>query len=100
MIKITEKRLLDLGFTLNDNDLYELNLVNIKTPEFNRIDIWARSERGLRIFVDISEGVQPDQTSTELPHIKHIDELQNLFFALTGTYLEYKPNICINSHNK
>ena len=93
--KITEQGLLYLGFKLDDNDLYELNILNIKLPEFNRIDIWTRTERGLRMFVDVSQGKQPDQTSMELPHIKHIDELQNLFFALTGTYLEYKPKASV-----
>lgn len=90
-IKITEQGLLDLGFTLEDNDLYRTTILDVKLPEFKRIDLWTRTEWGLKMFLDTSQGEQPDQTRMELPHIKHIYELQNLFFALTGTCLEYKP---------
>ena len=88
-IKITEQGLLDLGFTLDDVDCYELNLGRVLMPEFHNIDLWTRTERGLSIFMSIAYGNNPDQTDTELSHIKHIDELQNLFFALTGTELDY-----------
>ncbi|WP_439132380.1 hypothetical protein [Polaribacter sp.] len=92
-IIITEQGLLDLGFTLEDNDCYTINILDVRLPKFKRIDLWTRTEWGLKMFLDISEGEQPDQTSMELPHIKHIDELQNLFFALTGTMLDYKPKV-------
>ena len=92
-IIITEQGLLDLGFTIEDNDCYTINILDVRLPKFKRIDLWTRAEWGLKMFLDVSEGNQPDQTTMELPHIKHIDELQNLFFALTGTRLNYKPKV-------
>ena len=94
-IKITEKRLLDLGFTLEDNDLYTITILNVKLPEFKRIELWTRTEWGLKMFLSTDQGEQPDQTMMELPHIRHIDELQNLFFALTGTDLEHKTKASV-----
>lgn len=90
--KITEECLLKLGFKQQDNDLFELELLNIKTPEYHNISLWARTERGLVVFLDIYQGKKPQSTSTPLYHIKHIHELKNLYFALTGTEFEIKES--------
>ncbi len=41
----------------------------------------------------IDQGEDPQQTDTALPHIKHVHELQNLYFALTGTELSYENEL-------
>jgi len=92
-IKITEEQLLKLGFEQSDDDLFELVLLKIKTPEYHDINLWTRTERGLVIFMGINQGEDPQQTDTALPHIKHVHELQNLYFALTGTELSYENEL-------
>ena len=92
-IKITEYDLLKLGFEQSDDDLFELELINIKMPEYSNIHLWTRTERGLIIFMGTAQGEDPQQTDTALPHIKHVHELQNLYFALTGTELSYENEI-------
>ena len=92
-IKITEEQLLKLGFEQSDDDLFELVLLKIKTPEYHNINLWTRTERGLVIFMGIGQGEDPQQTDTALPHIKHVHELQNLYFALTGTELSYENEL-------
>jgi len=89
-IVITEQELLKLGFTLDDGDCYTLNLLNIGLPEFKKVELWTRTNWGLKLFLDVAQGKEPKETSIELPHIKHVDELQNLYFALTGIRLNYK----------
>ena len=89
-IKITENELLKLGFEQSDVDLFELQLTKIRTPKLIDVSLWARAEGGLIITLGISEGDDPQQTDTQLHHIKHVHELQNLYFALTGTNLFYQ----------
>jgi hypothetical protein len=92
-IKITEEQLLKLGFEQSDDDLFELVLLEIKTPEYHNIHLWTRTEYGLVIFMGIYQGEDPLQTDTALPHIKHVHELQNLYFALTGIELSYENEL-------
>ena len=96
-IKITEEQLLKLGFEQSDDDLFELVLLKIKTPEYHNIHLWTRTERGLVIFMGIDQAEDqaedPQQTDTALPHIKHVHELQNLYLALTGTELSYENEL-------
>ena len=103
-IRITEKRLLKAGFTLCDNDLYELKLVKVTFPKCHWIELWARTERGLGIFLETTQETtkdeDPEVVCLELHHIKHMCELNNLVFALTGSYLEIKDPITSSIDSK
>ena len=88
-IPLTEEWLLKFGFDLEDNDLY---ILVVKTSNKYRMDLWTRTERNLTIWLSVSQGNDPDQTDTELKHIKHVHQLQNLYFALTEEELTIKEN--------
>ncbi len=86
-IKITEDWLLKLGFEQSDDDLFELLVIKKHVAEFIKIDLWTRTELGLVFSMEISQGEFPEQVNIDLPHIKYVHQLQNLFFSLTGNDL-------------
>jgi hypothetical protein len=71
-IPITEEWLLKLGFTSNPyQDRYEKGQLHIECDKTKgEICLWIES----------------------MPHIKHVHQLQNLYFALTGEELTYGGN--------
>ena len=75
-IPLTEEWLLKFGFECFADGQYEKIFENL---DFN----WDK-ETGLYIFLRTQEdNIKPD-------HIKHVHQLQNLYFALTGEELTIK----------
>jgi hypothetical protein len=83
-IPITEEWLLKFGFDLSDEDLF---INRIKDNDDFFYDLWTRTERGLVIFGDIMNKKTDETNSFKFEHIKHVHQLQNLYFALTGEEL-------------
>lgn len=86
-ILLTEEWLLKLGFELDDDDLYTLCLFSQRDPKYNSIELWTRSNEGIKIILEVDEGEMPEQSCVPLHHIKYVHQLQNLYFCLTGAEL-------------
>lgn len=72
-ILLTENWLIKVGFEKHKNDRLRLRICNDWT--------YLAWEKSLGIELSVSNH------SVMLPHIKYIHELQNLYYALTGTEL-------------
>lgn len=77
-IALTEEWLLNLGFLADWSKIYTMKIEE-NTFEL-RFDKTSKS-----ISLDVS--VNYEDTSLEFKHIKYVHQLQNLYFALTGSEL-------------
>lgn len=75
-VPLTEEWLLKFGFEYLANEQYEKHHLNLY---FN----WDK-DTGLFLFIEDST------ESLSFKHIKHVHQLQNIYFALTGEELEIK----------
>ena len=81
-IEITEKELLKFGFdNIQDEDQFTLEYDSELGTGF------------LLIWVDKSLNLYPQEGVIFLNHIKHVHQLQNLYFALTGEELTYLESL-------
>jgi len=79
-IPLTEEWLLKLGFTCSSSGKFKEIKLNTNSSLFKmKEDDYITMEIG---------GDMPDET--ELKHIKHVHQLQNLYFALCGEELTVK----------
>jgi hypothetical protein len=83
-IPITEEWLFKFGFHLRDgfSNTFKLNL---EKHQYDCSEITYSEKEGLLRFSNGKE-----KGTTLIPHIKHVHQLQNLYFALTGEELTIK----------
>jgi len=79
-IPITEDWLLKFGFELSLNNWYGGKGIHV-----NGRVIWLMK-------VDYDKKYRVHLTDTSICHVKHVHELQNLYFALTGKELQISDN--------
>jgi hypothetical protein len=79
-IPLTEKWLLKFGF---DNCILRI----LETEIYLQ---WCEYERGLYLSTDIGQGKVSDPDTFIEGNFKHVHQLQNLYFALTGEELSCK----------
>ena len=83
-IPLTDEWLLKFGFHLRDgfSNIFRLN---VEKHQYDCSEITYSEKEGLLRF---SNG--QGKGATLIPHIKHVHQLQNLYFALTGEELTLK----------
>lgn len=86
-IPLTEEWLIKLGFNLDDVDFYEIIVID-KDNIF--CSLWVRIEYGLIINLTTIDEEKEEDVNIKLHNIKHVHQLQNLYFALTNTELTIK----------
>lgn len=93
-IPLTEEWLLRFGFESDNYELHETYLIDISRPERYDHDSYLKIlVMDDDCYVDISEKeIHPDtiENNVNLKKIKHIHQLQNLYYALTGEELKLK----------
>jgi hypothetical protein len=83
-IPLTEEWLFKFGFHLRDGFSNTFKL-NIEKHQYDCSEITYSEKEGLLRFSNGKE-----KGTTLIPHIKHVHQLQNLYFSLTGEELTIK----------
>ncbi len=74
-ILLTEDVLLKTNFNLDPNKLFYIDI------EENKVILYWSHKEGVQMSIN--------HCLFKLPHIKYLHQLQNLYFALTNTKLQY-----------
>lgn len=95
-IPITEEWLILLGFVQTMNGLFQKVIEKTETkPYYIKEVVLTYSDLDKNIYLDIVYFDKIQKMDTEehfhqMPHIKYVHQIQNLYLMLTGTMLKYQ----------
>lgn len=88
-IKLTEEWLLNLGFIKDKKGFLYLSFID--SSQF--LELWIDEEDDNEYFIGYITNDEFEENITNpifLNHIKYVNQLQNIYFALTGEELKFK----------
>jgi len=87
---ITEKWLSKFGFKKDNNGNYWIDL------QTNYIELMLSGDYWYPVYAQVPEMSHEEEQRVSTNRIEFVHELQNLFFAFTGTELELKQQVHLN----
>lgn len=86
-IPLTEEILLKCGFIKDNNGNYWIDL------QTHYLELMPSNGYWYPVYVQTPEMSHQDEQRVSINRIQYVHELQNLFFAITGTELELKKDV-------